>query len=274
MEDFLDADILREGLRSRILGQNIHYLPECGSTNQIARAMAENGAPDGTLVVTDYQTAGRGRLGRDWIAPRGTSILLSLVLRPSVPLARMAQIGMAVGLGCVEGIRRETSLEARLKWPNDFFVSGRKVGGMLSDAQIDGEAIRFLIVGIGVNVNFDPANMKGIPPYAASLSVGARKSLLRGPIIRRILAAVEPHYLAVCQGASLHAQWAHMSDTPGSAVRVTMPDGIYEGLAESVEEDGALLVRLSNGTKKRVVVGDVIAVRAGENADPGRKSHP
>jgi BirA family transcriptional regulator, biotin operon repressor / biotin---[acetyl-CoA-carboxylase] ligase len=262
MTDLLSAEILHAGLRTRLLAQAILYLPECASTNQAAREAAEKGAADGTLVITDYQTAGRGRLGRTWVASRGSSLLFSLILRPPIPVKGLAQISMAAGLGVAEAIRSDTGLEARIKWPNDILVGGRKLGGMLSDASLADNTIAYVIIGIGVNGNFNPAACDGIPPEATSLSVCAGCDIPRASLMRAILGAIEPRYRSVCAGANLREEWARALDTLGREVRVTMPDGDFSGVADAVDDEGALLVRMPNGTQKRITAGDVITTRS------------
>jgi BirA family biotin operon repressor/biotin-[acetyl-CoA-carboxylase] ligase len=179
----------QRGLATTVLGRVVHFQPAVDSTNALARSLAGEGAADGALVVTDFQTAGKGRLDRAWQAPAGTSLLFSLILRPRIAVGRISQVTMAAGLGCVAGIARACGLSARLKWPNDVTLAGRKAGGMLGEFGLRDDALDYVIVGIGLNGNFDPAGMEGIPPGAASLMTAAghrwRANPCCGPSLRK-----------------------------------------------------------------------------------------
>lgn len=260
--DPLLPEEVRRGLRTTLLGRSVHYLPETASTNAAARSLAERGEGDGALVVTDYQSEGRGRLGRTWAAPRGTSLLFSLLLRPHLGAERVAQVAMAAGLGVAAGIARECGIPARLKWPNDVTLDGRKMGGMLSEFSLEADALQYVIVGIGLNVNFDPRKAEGIPPEATSLMNRIGRSQPRAPLLRAILEEMEPRYRAVCAGGSLREEWARALETIGQAVRVATHSTSVEGTAEGVDDSGALILRLADGSRQAVHAGDVVAVRS------------
>jgi BirA family transcriptional regulator, biotin operon repressor / biotin---[acetyl-CoA-carboxylase] ligase len=260
--DILNAEILRHELNDCRLANAIHFVPECESTNTVASALADANAPDGTLVVTDFQSAGRGRLGRGWQTPRGTSLLFSILLRPPIPATRAIQVGMAAGLGVSNGIRIATGANVRLKWPNDFLMGGRKMGGMLAEARCEEDMLRFLILGIGINVNFDPSGIQGIPPDATSIFVSVGQETLRATLLKKILAEIEHRYQAVCKGVSLYEAWSRALETVGQNVRIVLPEAAWEGFAEKVEEDGALIIRLRDSSRMRITAGDVLSVRA------------
>jgi BirA family biotin operon repressor/biotin-[acetyl-CoA-carboxylase] ligase len=261
-EDSLLPDEFRRGLRENLLAGSIHYFPETTSTNDAARALAEHGPGGNALVMTDYQTAGRGRLDRSWSAPPGKGLLFSLLLRPTIGVERVMQVTMAAGLGCVAGIRRACRMPARLKWPNDITLGGRKAGGMLSEFALEGDALLYVIVGIGLNVNFDPRTVAGIPPEATSLMVELARSQPRAPLLHAILEEIEPRYRAVCAGESLRGEWARALETVGRTVRVATHSATIEGTAEDVDESGALILRRTDGTRQAVHAGDVVAVRS------------
>jgi BirA family biotin operon repressor/biotin-[acetyl-CoA-carboxylase] ligase len=263
--DSVLPEMIRRGLGTSILGRAIHYFPECASTNELARNLAQRGEPEGALVITDYQSAGRGRMSRSWQAPAGSSLLFSLLLRPPIAPDRALQAAMAASLGAVDGIRRECGLEARLKWPNDIFIGGKKTGGMLSELGLNGEVLDYVVIGIGLNVNFDPRGMEGIPSSATSLFLQLGRALTRASLLRAILESMEPRYRKVRGGESLCAEWARALETIGQRVTVALPEEAITGEAESVEEGGALVLRLESGARRKIVAGDV--VRVGPPAD-------
>jgi BirA family biotin operon repressor/biotin-[acetyl-CoA-carboxylase] ligase len=245
-----------------LLSRAVCFLPECESTNTEARRLALAGEPEGALILTDFQTAGRGRLDRSWQAPRGSSLLFSLLLRPPLAPARIQQAAMAVSLGVVAGIRLECRLEPRLKWPNDILIGGCKAGGLLCEAGLDGERLSYAIVGVGLNVNFDPQGVAGIPPEATSILVARGAAQSRTALLRAILRETEPRYRSVQRGDSLHAEWSRALETLGRYVRVTLPDGEIAGVAEGVDENGGLKLRLRNRMQRTVLAGDVVHVAA------------
>jgi BirA family biotin operon repressor/biotin-[acetyl-CoA-carboxylase] ligase len=267
-----------ESITGTLLSRNVRFLPECPSTNDFARELAKTGEPEGLLVITDYQTAGRGRLDRSWRAPAGSSLLFSLLLRPPIAPVRALQAAMAVSLGVIEGVRSECGLPARLKWPNDILIDGKKVGGILCELGLEGDRLEYIIVGVGLNVNFDPRGMEGIPTDATSLLVERGRPQPRTALLRAILAEIEPRYRAICRGESLRDEWARALETLGRRVRVTLAEGLpsrppsrsggsggsgsgggtLDGTAESVEESGGLILRLPDGTRRTILAGDVV----------------
>jgi BirA family biotin operon repressor/biotin-[acetyl-CoA-carboxylase] ligase len=255
----MSTDPLRfESLGNGPLRRAVHFFPECRSTNEIIRNLAHTGEPEGALAVADFQSAGRGRLDRTWQAPAGSSLLFSLLLRPPIPPARALQAAMAVSLGAINGIRLACGLTARLKWPNDILINGRKAGGILCEIGLDGEMLDYAIVGVGLNVNFDPRGMAGIPPDATSILRELGRPQPRAALLRAILEEIEPLYRAVGRSESLRAEWACALETLGLYVRVSLPEEEITGKAESVDENGALILRLRNKSQRTILAGDVV----------------
>lgn len=254
----LSTERIRAGLGTAFVGQHVVYWPRTGSTNDEARRLAEAGLPDGTLVVADYQTAGRGRLGRVWQAPAGDCLLLSLVFRPSLAPGQAQRLTMACGLAVVDAIRAETGLEAGLKWPNDLVVGEAKVGGLLTELELGGDRVLYAVVGIGLNVNLDPARLAGdlqLPVTSLSHVLGRRVPRL--PLLQALLRAMERRYLALQAGESPLAEWAARLVTLGRPVTVSGAGMSWAGVAEGVGLEGALLVRLADGRLEQVLAGDV-----------------
>jgi BirA family biotin operon repressor/biotin-[acetyl-CoA-carboxylase] ligase len=254
----LTAERILAGLETAFVGRTLEYWPEIESTNARARRLAEGGAPEGTLVLTDYQTAGRGRLGRQWVAPVGSSLLMSLVFRPRIAPVQVQRLTMICGLAAVDAIESETGLEAGLKWPNDILTGGAKAGGILTEIGLRGDRVDYAVVGLGLNVNLDPARLPGeLLMEATSLAHVLGESVPRLPLLWALLQAVETRYLALQSGHSPHNEWAERLVTLGRAVTVALGDGVVQGIAEGVDADGALLVRSADGGLRTVLAGDV-----------------
>jgi BirA family biotin operon repressor/biotin-[acetyl-CoA-carboxylase] ligase len=257
-DDPLDINSLGVGPLRRA----VFFFPECSSTNDEARALAEADEPEGALVITDFQTAGRGRMRRAWQAPRGSSLLFSMLLRPPIELSRALLPVMAASLGVMEGIRCACGLGARLKWPNDVLIDGKKAGGILCELGLDGPTLKYVIVGIGLNVNFDPRLIEGIPPDATSIQSILGRPQPRTELLRAILAEIEPRYGKLRRGESLREEWARALETLGRRVKVTLPEGELAGMVEAVEESGGLVLALEDGTRRTVLAGDVAHVKS------------
>ncbi len=233
------------------------YYERVGSTNDIAKQLADAGEPEGTLVIADEQTAGRGRLGRTWVAPPRSSILMTLVLRPSLAPDQSPRVTMAIALGACEAIRTETGLGAQIKWHNDILLNEKKCAGILSEAGIVGEKLEYVIVGLGVNVNFAAASVKGIPPDATTIADELGKPFPRVRLVQAMLRGIEHFYLRLCGGENLREEWSSRLATLHQHVRAQTPWGIEEGIAEDIDDDGALLLRRADGSIVRLIAGEV-----------------
>lgn len=243
------------------LRRAVYFHREINSTNDEARALAEAGEPEGALVLADFQRAGRGRMGRGWQAPPGSSLLFSLLLRPALDLSRALSPVMAVSLGVMEGIRRVCGLPAFLKWPNDVLLNGKKAGGILCELGLECKSLKYVIVGVGLNVNFDPLSVDGIPPDAASIQSELGRRQPRAELLRAILEEIEPRYQRLLRGQSLREEWARALATLGRRVKVILPEEEFTGTAEAVDEAGALILKLDDGSRRTVLAGDVVHVK-------------
>jgi BirA family biotin operon repressor/biotin-[acetyl-CoA-carboxylase] ligase len=269
------AERIQFGLKTRFVGKNIHHWPAIGSTNEELKRLADEGAPEGTLAITDEQLAGRGRLDRTWIAPAGSSLLMSLLFRPEfLAPTRVQQLTMVCSLAVADAVAEVTALRPTLKWPNDVQIKGRKLAGVLTElgfapiSAVSGESepgpeLAWVIVGVGlnVNVNFAEASLRrnwpDLADTATSLAMVLGQPVSRLKLLHSYLLAVETRYNALRSGVSPHREWAARLVTLGQHVKVTAPDGVYQGVAEAVDDAGALLLRQSDGQLQRVLAGDV-----------------
>jgi BirA family biotin operon repressor/biotin-[acetyl-CoA-carboxylase] ligase len=263
------GEAIARALTTACLGHPVHYWPQVDSTMDQARRLAEMGpdaAPDGTLVVADQQTAGRGRLQRSWWSPAASSLLISLILRPLLFPHHAQCMTMVCSLAVCEAIDRVSGLEARVKWPNDVLIGGRKTCGILTELDVLGEQINYAIVGIGINVNVD---FGGAPPMmapATSLKVEIGRTVSRMDLLVTLLECIEVRYLALQNGDTFHAQWARQMATLGQHVEISSGAERWSGLATGVDPDGALLLRTEDGHIQRILAGDVSLHLSGDRA--------
>jgi BirA family biotin operon repressor/biotin-[acetyl-CoA-carboxylase] ligase len=248
-------------LSTRLFGRNLISLPSTGSTNDVLKELAARGVPEGTVVVTDEQTAGRGRLSRRWFAPRGTSLLLSILFRPSLDLRRASWLTMLSSLSATDAVRQTSGLEVVLKWPNDLIVEGegdwRKLAGVLTETGLVGEQLEFVVVGIGINVNVEPGDLSALAQNATSILAETGQEVDRGALLAALLEGVEARYQRMQAGESPREEWAACLATIGCRVQATTSEGAINGVAETVDENGALLLRTSDGGLVRLLAGDV-----------------
>lgn len=256
----MSPSAVREHLRTRRFGCELHCFAEVDSTNTVARDLARRGAAEGTVVIADAQTRGRGRLGRSWVSPRGRNLYLSLVVRPNLPDAFVPRLGIAAGVAVCEAVREWCP--ATIKWPNDVLVAGRKVAGLLIEAESEGPS-RFLILGIGVNLNADATDF---PPElrdkAGSIRMATAALVDRQRFAARLLTRLEERLDQLRrQGfAPIAAAWQTLSDMIGAEITVDEPSGRVSGVVLGLDDDGALRLRLRSGSEHRVVAGDVTIV--------------
>lgn len=254
--DNLSPQAILEGLRTQFIARQLIYYPVIDSTNTVAKSLANKGAVEGTMVIAEEQTMGRGRLGRQWLAPGGTSLLFSLIFRPNLEPARVQGLTMICALGIRQAIRELTCLPAQLKWPNDIMLHGRKVGGILTEMSSTGQHLDYVIVGIGLNVNLQ-ADLLPAGFNATSISQELGQFVSRVKLLQQALLCIEKRYLALRAGCWPLAEWAGALDTLGQRVTLHTAHGTWQGVAEKVDDEGALLVRLDNGRIKRVTEGDI-----------------
>ena len=250
----------------------VEWVAETGSTNADLLARARAGAPDGQVLVADHQSAGRGRLGRSWEAPPGASLLVSILLRPDLPLGRAHLVTVALGLAAVDSLDELGEVPAALKWPNDVVVPDsrvgdgpldRKLGGILAESVVEDGHLAAGVVGMGLNVSWPPV----LPAELATIAVAANHvsdvQLDRAELLVAVLLRFEQLLadLADEDGvARLRARYLACCRTVGREVRVQLPDGTFTGRAEDVTEDGHLVVATEQG-RRAVTAGDVVHLR-------------
>ena len=254
VEDTLSPALITTNLATRFIGQKVIYYPRLTSTMAVARQAARQGVAEGMVVVADEQTAGKGRLKRLWLSPKG-SIALSIILYPD--MSYLPYLMMLASLAVAHSIEAITGLKAQLKWPNDVLINDKKVCGILIESDLRGNTVTYAIIGIGINVNFRLVDFPKIMTVATSLADELKKDVSRVTVIRRLLVETERLYLALPDGEPVYQEWRGRLVTLGRKVQVKSDEPIPEGIAESVARDGSLLLRHSNGNSTRIVAGDV-----------------
>lgn len=261
--DVVTVDLIQQGLGTQRLGRQVVYRESVGSTNDLVKEMARQGAPEGLVVLADEQTAGRGRLGRSWTTPRGSALAMSVLLRPSFPPHQAPRVTLAAAVAVAEAVIAVTNLPVGIKWPNDLLLNGRKFCGILTEMEAEQESIRYLVCGIGINVNLQEQEL---PPEVRATATSLRaerggEALPRATLARAVLERLESAYdlLLAERYAELLDRWRRLTVTLGRPVTVAAVDGSssLSGLAEEIDPDGALLVRTPGGQLVRVVAGEV-----------------
>ena len=257
----LDGSLIRNALTTKHLGRPALYWPVVGSTMDEAWRLIEQNPPaevrDGTLLVADEQASGRGRLQRAWWAPPASSLLLSLIFRPTLAPHQAQRITMICSLAVCEAIAEQSGLNPQIKWPNDVLIGKAKVCGILTELDVLGTRLSHVIVGIGINVNVD---FRAAPPLmspATSLLAETGHAISRLDLLVALLASLERRYSALQNGQSFHQEWASHMATLGERVEVASGSEHWTGMAVGVDPDGALLLRMDDGTTRRILAGDV-----------------
>ncbi len=258
--DRLFPEEIRDGLSTRFLGREIYYCDSISSTNDLAKELARQGAGEGFLVVAEEQVGGKGRVGRPWHLPKNKGLLFSLILRPSVEPFQASQVTMMTAVALASAIKDETGIEAGIKWPNDLLVGGKKICGILTELGAEMERINYLVMGAGINVNQDRKDfLEEFRDSATSLKIEAGRFLPRTGLLQACLVEFERWYdVWLTRGFTpVLDKWKEMTVSLSCPVRVSTLNQFWEGWAEDIDADGALLLRLPNGESMRFISGEV-----------------
>ncbi len=259
----LSLDEIQGALGTKRLGAKFHYFPEIDSTNSYARRLADAGAPEGEVVIAEYQSDGRGRLGRSWVSPPFSNLYCSLVLRPALAPAHAPQITLMAAVALADTVASFVCEPPTIKWPNDILIRGRKLAGILTESSCDAKRIEFVILGIGVNLNFPRERMpESIRDRATSLVEVGGQGVSRENFLRRLIQDLDRCYgvLEDLGFAAIAPRWQARFGLKGKTVRVEMGGDVLIGQAVGIDRDGALLVEDDRGERQRVVAGDVTAI--------------
>lgn len=259
----LRVEEIRDALVAARLGTKFHYFSEITSTNTHARWLAENGAGEGEIVIAEAQTAGRGRLGRHWSSPPYANLYFSLILKPKLAPAHAPQVTLMAAVALADTVATFTPDEPAIKWPNDILVGGRKLAGILTELSCDAERVNYVILGIGVNLNYPCAMMpEEIRERSTSVFESTQKTVSRESFLKGLIQALDRCYgeLEVSGFPAIAARWEARFGLRGRRVRVESLDQAVIGRARGIDRDGALVLEDDSGALQRIVAGDVIPV--------------
>jgi len=247
-------------LNTEFIGKKIYYFDSLASTMDMAVQVGLKGAPEGTLVLTEAQTKGRGRLGRGWFSPKYKGIYSSLVLRPKILPSQASILTLLSAVSICEAIKEVAGIEVQIKWPNDIQFHHKKLGGILTELSAEMDEVRFVVIGMGLNVNNDK---KTLVSGATSLKEQKKQHISRINLLQEILRRVETNYLLLQEkGAQpIIEKWREYNITLGRRVKVYCQKEHLEGEAVDLDMDGGLLVRKDSGVVEKVMAGDVAHCR-------------
>lgn len=257
--DIISAEEVKSRLHTDWAGCEVRYFDTLDSTNICAKRMAEEGASNGTLVIADKQTAGRGRCGRVWETPKGTAIAMTLLMRPNLRPEKASMLTLVMGMAVTRAVNELYSLNCQIKWPNDVVLEGKKICGILVEMSAEMNAIHYLVIGCGINANMTefPEELK---EKAISLRMITGAEVDRAQIIQRSLEWLEKYYQKfeeTSDMSGLMEEYNQMLVNRGSEVCVLDPCGEYRGKALGINDAGELRVEKEDGTTENVYAGEV-----------------
>jgi BirA family biotin operon repressor/biotin-[acetyl-CoA-carboxylase] ligase len=259
--DVLHADDLLARLgKTKVIGRDIRVFEQTTSTNDVVEKLARDGVKEGVVVFAESQTKGRGRLGRVWTSPTRKGLWFSILLRPDLRPQEMTQLTVAAATALWRAIHQETGLVPEIKWPNDILIRGKKVVGILTELSAEMDRVKHVTLGVGVDVNLTtnefPLELRKI---ATSLRIETGKLITRAELATAVLRELDRDYARICTGKfeEVADEWEEHCTTIGQRVVISMGDRKMRGFAESLDDDGALVLRTEHGRLERVMGGDV-----------------
>ena len=253
---------IRDGLSNLnvTIGSEIVFFQVIGSTNTAAAGLAAKGQREGTVVIADSQTEGRGRRGRTWVSPAGKNLYLSIIVRPAIPPGEASILTLMSAVACTSAIQRLSSVPVSIKWPNDLMAADKKIGGILTEMKADADSINYVVIGIGINLNLDTLDMPdSIRESATSVMLQAGSMQSRTKYALEVIKSLDYWYTIFLESGKrpIIESWQRLSSTPGRAVTVTTGEGKLTGLAEGIDDEGLLILRLGDNSVVKIRSGDV-----------------
>lgn len=251
----LDINILNNNFSNKIVGRNILYYDTLTSTMDKTKLFAKNDEGEGLVVIAENQTKGRGRFNRNWISPPGENISLSILLRPEIQ--QLSYINMAATLSISQVIKEYTNIKTSIKWPNDVKLNGKKISGILIESEVDSTELIYAVLGIGININFNPNDHSEISNIATSLYKETGKIVDRTSFLISFLKIFNSFYIKIKKHQSLTKQWASQLETIGKNIEINSSGNLVKGKAIKVTESGDLIIEFPNNTRKKITAGEV-----------------
>lgn len=253
------------GLELVTFGKVVHFFKEVSSTNDVLKKLAAEGAPEGTVVIAEKQVEGRGRSGKRWVSPRG-GLWFSLLLRPKIRVHESFKLTFITSISIVNALEKVLRIKASIKWPNDILVNGKKVCGVLTETASIDKSIEYAVIGVGVNANFNPSSLPlEIQEIATTLTAETGKEIDTEHLLRTLLHQMEKHYGSLGIFNTILTEWRRLDCVLGEKVVVNNGVESFEGVAIDVDSQGALIVRLIDGSIKKVTSA---GISLGSGLDP------
>ena len=258
--DRLTAQELTWNLQTQRIGRKVHAYDSTDSTMDLAHRLAAAGEPEGSVVVAEGQTQGRGRVGRRWLSPKGKGIYASIILRPSLPLAEVPRVTLLAAVAAARAVESHAGLAPQIKWPNDVLINGKKVAGILTELNAELNRVRYVILGIGFNINTAASQL---PAHSTSLAEETGEPVDRVEFARALLRQLDQAYGRFLEGgiSDILEDWRRFAVFLGRRIRVALPGRTVDGQALDIDSGGALLVRTDTGMIESISAGDVLIVR-------------
>jgi BirA family biotin operon repressor/biotin-[acetyl-CoA-carboxylase] ligase len=253
----LNAEKIKGLLKDSIFSKNIFVHKVLPSTNDTAKELYKKGLSEEAVILAEEQSAGRGRMDREWVSPAKKNILMSLLLKPSIEIERVYTLTLALAVSVTDAVNKITGLSAMIKWPNDIYLNGKKLGGILTEFGAKGLNVDYVILGLGLNVNWCPEDGALFP--STSLWMESSRELSRNKLIASVLLQYNEIYQNILAGdlENFHEKCNERSLVTGNKVSINTEGEIIEGQVSGIDIDGALLVREQNGNIRKVLNGDV-----------------
>lgn len=253
-----DRETISNAVHTKWAGKTVHFAEKVDSTNEWAKTLGKEGAAHGTLAVAEYQSAGKGRLGRRWTAPAGSSVMMTILLRPDFEPQYAPMLTVVMGLSVAQAAQR-IGVDTSIKWPNDVVVSRKKICGILTEMSVEEGNIRYVVIGVGINVNLDTLPDE-LADKATSLYLETGKTYDRNEMVAYVMECFEENYERFVKSgdlALLQEDYNRMLANCGQPVRVLDPLSPYEGIARGIDQKGELVVEKTDGTVVCVSAGEV-----------------
>lgn len=259
MKEPLEKDFIIKGLKGSIFSKNFHIYEIISSTNTLAKEMAIKGAPHGTGVIAEDQTTGKGRLDRKWLSRGHENLLFTILLRPSLDAGNIFILTMILAISAIDSVKQMTGLNTLIKWPNDLYINTKKLAGMLTEFSIKDGSVEYVIIGLGLNVNWMPDKDAGLMYPATSILAESGKRVSRNELLIDILKRFESSYDNVLSGETeeIHRRWNDLSLVTGKDVEIISPDEVIKGKVISIDREGALILKDTMGKELKILSGDV-----------------
>ena len=256
-----NLDAFSGALKKCMFGKNVIFRDTIGSTNVFLKALAQQGFPEGTVVITDEQSAGLGRLGRQWFSKKGQNLLFSVLLRPRMPPNRLFVLTMILGLAGIDAMLPMSGLSAKIKWPNDIYIGEKKLGGILTEFAVKQGVVEYVVLGMGLNVNWYPPTEHQLLYPTSSIFAEIHKKVSRERLLGNLLKRFEAFYLEALDetnpGKGFYKRWNEKSAILGKSVVIETGNERVEGVAAGIDQDGALGLITAEGHERKFVCGDV-----------------